>query len=689
MAASGELQGPNSSFALLPTTCPSKSSEALAPVFESGSRTQCAAACTAHPQCRGFDTDNRWCYLKRACLFDGGGPYLFNAALTSSKHRAACDSGRTYCGYARLSSHGIDSSKAMHAVCRRQLSAPLDSAWRIDAVGMASGPYFAAPKGTTFMASSTLARALTSPPFNLELHQSYAWLPVTHTTGFPSIGVWMYYGRGCSNIFWNCGKTIAGRHKLAVAAALMAEQDPSCSPECVANFFANRARTDPNGDRVAEVRRAATAANVHAALAWRGTELPHNATWPWLVALESNVQAWLLPVARSLGYDSMQFLMNPLPLQGEGPWRWHTELWDVREKFSSGMELDNSSFVRGLRCNEGPCRLKGADATGRMGRCLACEGCMDTCTAGSPPSSMGAASAAAHGVVAHANVVWSAAQQRATMWRSSSPSVPAPRGLTPLRKIVGVKELVVCQASPQRLLAFSHVFKAGGSTVFYWMRRICEWTVCVSDYGSCGYGEGIPAGSLAPYRNVEWGTHDEGALLRLNQTLPGILSHSTIWFTVVRNPLERFESSMRQVSYLCRHHNVSAAQSMKAAWLEHPGCRFSCSEVLSNARNVLQDQHFLQQVSFMHTPDGRAKLPFDYIFATEEMPQVENFIAQLAGRATSAGTEATSITVHALAHGSTNNSACSCRERKRVKEGYAADLAMMPWLQTPKNETCA
>lgn len=48
-----------------------------------------------------------------------------------------------------------------------------------------------------------------------ELGQSDAWLPVTHTTqrAFLSGGVWLYYARGCSDLFWHMGRTVLAHNR--------------------------------------------------------------------------------------------------------------------------------------------------------------------------------------------------------------------------------------------------------------------------------------------------------------------------------------------------------------------------------------------------------------------------------------------------------------------------------------------
>ena len=43
----------------------------------------------------------------------------------------------------------------------------------------------------------------------------------------------MYYGRGCSNMYWCTGRTLGGVNKLQVAAALIRGESPGCDTECV------------------------------------------------------------------------------------------------------------------------------------------------------------------------------------------------------------------------------------------------------------------------------------------------------------------------------------------------------------------------------------------------------------------------------------------------------------------------
>ena len=179
---------------------------------------------------------------------------------------------------------------------------------------------------------------------------------------------------------WNCGRTIGGRHKLLVAARLHAmqhaERNSSCTLECQVKFLVALLR---KGDSTAY----ATAEAVRDALRWGGDTYPADRDWPQLVAQEYVLQQWIFPTARKLGFESVQFLMNPVPCSGQ-PWlrqcvrMWHTELWDIREDAVTFDQLGwNSSFVRGLRCNHQMCRLEGGSE--RSVSCLACQGCSSTC----------------------------------------------------------------------------------------------------------------------------------------------------------------------------------------------------------------------------------------------------------------------------------------------------------------------
>ena len=77
---------------------------------------------------------------------------------------------------------------------------------------------WAAPRGIDYLTDAP-ARG------GSELGVDHVWLPVmrTHTMQDPSqLGVWMYYGRGCSDLVWDVGRTLTARNRCH--AAILLEQ---------------------------------------------------------------------------------------------------------------------------------------------------------------------------------------------------------------------------------------------------------------------------------------------------------------------------------------------------------------------------------------------------------------------------------------------------------------------------------
>ena len=76
-----------------------------------------------------------------------------------------------------------------------------------------------------------LRRRADVPAADVLLGTDNAWLPVTHTAPRPAQhyrvehGVWFYYARGCSELFYNVGKTLAAQNRID-AALQLAERSP-------------------------------------------------------------------------------------------------------------------------------------------------------------------------------------------------------------------------------------------------------------------------------------------------------------------------------------------------------------------------------------------------------------------------------------------------------------------------------
>ena len=74
---------------------------------------------------------------------------------------------------------------------------------------------------------------------NPELGQSHRWLAVTHRHDPPgasrnSNGLWLYYARGCSGVFWNAGRTLVARDRLHAVVKLYSLRRGGCNAACAA-----------------------------------------------------------------------------------------------------------------------------------------------------------------------------------------------------------------------------------------------------------------------------------------------------------------------------------------------------------------------------------------------------------------------------------------------------------------------
>ena len=95
-------------------------------------------------------------------------------------------------------------------VCRPCGECPKNETWR----------GFTMPIGTDWLVNTSCAP-------NEELGHSHKLLPVTHVRDAYSysvsrgMGIWYYYARGCSDLYWNTGRTLLARNRIH--AALLAE----------------------------------------------------------------------------------------------------------------------------------------------------------------------------------------------------------------------------------------------------------------------------------------------------------------------------------------------------------------------------------------------------------------------------------------------------------------------------------
>ena len=220
---------------------------------------------------------------------------------------------------------------------------------------------------------------------NAELGKSYTLLPVTRTTdewSHSSDNVWMYYGRGCSDIMWCTGRTLGGVHKLHVAAALMQEDEPSCDLECVSTFFASylSGAAGQLGMRRADVNTVAVRRALDHKTAWYNVDAALG--WYRMTSCGNLLNLWMYAAARRRGYDSLQFYASPTCPPGGGRFAWHAELVDLREPGTNavtqtrrdGPWVRNNVFCRGEACRPPP-----AFDSRNVGECLSCLGCSGAC----------------------------------------------------------------------------------------------------------------------------------------------------------------------------------------------------------------------------------------------------------------------------------------------------------------------
>ena len=72
----------------------------------------------------------------------------------------------------------------------------------------------------TYMAPGGIRFINAACEANGELGRDHAWLPVAHTSGGNEVGMWFYYARGCSDFYWNSGRTLLVRNRYDLALRL-------------------------------------------------------------------------------------------------------------------------------------------------------------------------------------------------------------------------------------------------------------------------------------------------------------------------------------------------------------------------------------------------------------------------------------------------------------------------------------
>ena len=221
---------------------------------------------------------------------------------------------------------------------------------------------------------------------NQELFTPGTWLPVTHQSDPPSPsaslrprGLWWYYARGCSDMYWNPGRSFVARDRLeAMLRVLMLNH--SCDAGCASAILLSHVLRNPRGiwDRkhfnssftrspglrgAVEAAIASSLADATSTACPRGS--PHRGASPHTaegVAMSLASSAYfdfrLAFLLRARGYHSLQLTFQPKG--GSNTFgKWHTELWDIRDiSYSDQIERDfaasNGSFEVATSSEGGP-----------------------------------------------------------------------------------------------------------------------------------------------------------------------------------------------------------------------------------------------------------------------------------------------------------------------------------------------
>ena len=216
------------------------------------------------------------------------------------------------------------------------------------------------------------------------LGRSNVWLPVTHKYQWRqgwirARGLWYYFALGCSDVFWNTGRTLAARNRAHAAVLLARRQGHTAAAAFVARTLLSagvwrQLLVDYPAFRNLTVSALASfvcemsAGIIDAPAGGEGAEaLParENAKLEWLLMQSSWLDGLNTELARGAGIDSLQLLMQP---QGNfererTPHAWTVELWDVRAYEqgqllpSRALEANRSALASHLRGADGqPCR---------------------------------------------------------------------------------------------------------------------------------------------------------------------------------------------------------------------------------------------------------------------------------------------------------------------------------------------
>ena len=220
---------------------------------------------------------------------------------------------------------------------------------------------------------------------NGELGRSHKPIPVVHTKEvFDQVGVYLYYARGCSNVMWDPGRTIAASNRLQLAVELT-RLDQKCkqsearkrvvqwilAPE--QHFVKGRGSTSAVLRQVVEWEELCTFCSPDAS--WnRIRKTGANCADGTRFAGWGGLDQYNLPLMKRLGFDSAQLIFQPAG--GAFSHVAYTELWDIRNASSSLAQENDplNSIAKHLSCRGNPCVSQKAFA-----RCLHCKGCESGC----------------------------------------------------------------------------------------------------------------------------------------------------------------------------------------------------------------------------------------------------------------------------------------------------------------------
>jgi len=246
---------------------------------------------------------------------------------------------------------------------------------------------------------------------------------------------------------------------------------------------------------------------------------------------------------------------------------------------------------------------------------------------------------------------------RAVWWRQHLGALAAmmlPPSMTP-----AMREVVLC---PDHNLAFSHVFKSAGSSVDALLRAQCPHAVCLtpSGQGSCGYLSPVARARVAAYA-AAYGNRT-GRLSDFEASgihVPGLRTVSvdeSSWFTVVRDPVSRFESAIAQLILSGKGpRNATCAWALQAVH-----------------RRGFFNEHLLPQAAFLFL-SGRKPLPLSAIYDVDGLSALAKLFP--AGADSNLGREESVPQIHATSMAESQRH-CDPSEQARVRDIYRVDMLL-------------